>query len=90
AAADYSPGKGGGQRRERRAERGSERRPRGDAPAAHRRDSARKPTAEKPRFGSDKPKFGKDKPQLAGDKPRARKSLTGSKAAGKDKGKPKR
>lgn len=88
AAADYSPNKSGGGQRRERAERSreqpSERRVRGDAPAAHRRDTARKSASEKPRFGGDKPKFGKDKPTFAADKPRA------SKAPSKDKGKPKR
>lgn len=80
AAADYSPSKSSaGQRRER-----------GDAPAAHRRDPARKSASEKPRFGGDKPKFGKDKPKFADNKPRNSKPATGSKAPSKDKGKPKR
>lgn len=94
AAADYSPGKsGGGQRRERSErsrEHSSERRPRGDAPAAHRRDTARKSAGEKSRLGGDKPKFGKDKPKFAGDKQRSSKPAASSKAPSKDKGKPKR
>lgn len=80
ATVDYSPSKSStGQRR-----------PRDDAPAAHRRDTARKPTGEKPRFGGDKPKFGKDKPKFSGDKPRSSKPAAASKAPSKDKGKPKR
>lgn len=100
AAADYSPSRngGGGQRREREDRRPPSR-PRGDAPASHRRDKERpdrrprseQPAGDKPRFGADKPKFGKDKPKFGGDKPRGSKpAAPGKKAPSKDKGKPKR
>ncbi|MEB4589702.1 DEAD/DEAH box helicase [Candidatus Thiothrix sp. Deng01] len=95
AAADYSPNRGGGGKHKERDQ--GERRPRGDAPASHHRDTGRgerpdrrpssgKPGADKPRFGGDKPKFGKDKPRFGGDKPTVGKK----KSPNKDKGKPKR
>lgn len=93
SAADYSPNRGG-KHKERDQ---SERRPRGDAPASHRRDTGRgerpdrrpssgKPGTDKPRFGSEKPKFGKDKPRFGGDKAKPGKKSPPD----KDKGKPKR
>ena len=91
AAADYSPNRsgGGGKRRERDS---GERRPRGDAPAAHRRDNRRGERDERrPHGDKGKPRFGGDKPRFGADKPRGSKPPVGKKKSpDKDKGKPKR
>ncbi|HRJ53020.1 MAG TPA: DEAD/DEAH box helicase [Candidatus Thiothrix moscowensis] len=80
SAADYSPNRSGGGSKRQESDRG-ERRPRGDAPASHRRENRRhdsddrRPRTDKPggsdrpRFGSDRP-AGADKPRFGGDKPR--------------------